>query len=90
MSNDKSIAGLHPEIIVIFSQYSAYPLQDRQSAIFLSFVAYSSLLPCGLQSTHPLMPCYISPYVVYNICAHTLKILSVRTVNSYKVIMLSF
>ncbi len=26
ISNDKSIAGLHPEIIVIFSRYSAYPL----------------------------------------------------------------
>ncbi len=33
ISNGKSIAGLHPEISVIFSQYSAYLLQDRQYAI---------------------------------------------------------
>ncbi len=38
-----------------------------QSAILLSFVASSFLPPCELQSTHPLMHCYISPYVVYNI-----------------------
>ncbi len=37
------------------------------SAILLSFLAYSSILPCGLQSTHPQMPCYISPYVVCNV-----------------------
>ncbi len=38
-----------------------------QSAILLSFVASSSLPPCGLQSTHPPMPCYVSLYVVYNV-----------------------
>ncbi len=37
-----------------------------QSAILLLFTACSSLPPCGFQSTHPTMPCYISPYVVYN------------------------
>ncbi len=42
-----------------------------QSAILLSFVASSSLPPCRLQSTHPLMPCYISPYIVYNIYGTT-------------------
>ncbi len=36
-----------------------------QSAILLSFVTSSSLPPCGLQSTHPPMLCYISPYVAY-------------------------
>ncbi len=51
-----------------FSQFSAHPLQDGQYAICHTFiVASSSLLPCGLQSTHPRMPCYISPYVVYNV-----------------------
>ncbi len=35
--NDKSIAGLHPEIIFIFSQYSVYLLQDRQYAICNTF-----------------------------------------------------
>ncbi len=44
-----------------------YRTGNRQSAILLSFVASSSLLPCGLQSMHPRMPCYISPYVVYNV-----------------------
>ncbi len=38
-----------------------------QSAILLSFVASSFLPQHGLQSTHPPMPCYISPYVIYNI-----------------------
>ncbi len=38
-----------------------------QSALLLSFVATSSLPPCGLQSTHPPMRFYISPYVVYNV-----------------------
>ncbi len=40
---------------------------NMQSAILLSFIASFSLPPCGLQSTHPRMPCYISPYVVYNV-----------------------
>ncbi len=40
---------------------------NRQSAILLSFVASSSLPPCGLQSTHSLMLWYISLYIVYNI-----------------------
>ncbi len=44
-----------------------YRTGNMQSAILLSFAASSSLPPCGLQSTHPPMPCYISPYVVYNI-----------------------
>ncbi len=38
-----------------------------QSAVLLSFAASFSLPPCGLQFTHSLMPCYISPYVVYNV-----------------------
>ncbi len=42
-----------------------YRTGNMQSAILLSFVTTSSLPPCGLQSNHPLMPCYISPYVVY-------------------------
>ncbi len=41
-----------------------YGTGNMQSAIFLSFVASSSLPPCGLQSTHLPMPCYISPYIV--------------------------
>ncbi len=50
-----------------------YRAGNIQSAILLSFVASSSLLSCGLQSTHPQMPCYISPYVIYNICGvHTI------------------
>ncbi len=40
-----------------------------QFAILLSFVASSSLPPCGLQSTLSLMPCYISLYVVNNVYA---------------------
>ncbi len=44
-----------------------YRTGNMQSAILLSFVASSSLPLCGLQSTHPLMPCYISPYIVYNV-----------------------
>ncbi len=44
-----------------------YRTGNMQSAILLSFVAYSYLPPCGLQSTHSPMPCYISPYVVYNV-----------------------
>ncbi len=44
-----------------------YRTGNMQSAILLSFVASSSLPPCGLQSTHPRMPCYISPYAVYNV-----------------------
>ncbi len=40
ISNDKSIAGLHPEIIVIFSQYSAYPFQDKQYAICNTFIIH--------------------------------------------------
>ncbi len=43
-----------------------YRTGNMRSAIFLSFVASSSLLPCGLQSTQPLRPCYISPHEVYN------------------------
>ncbi len=44
-----------------------YRTGNMQSVILLSFIASSSLPPCGLQSTHPQMPCYISPYVVYNV-----------------------
>ncbi len=40
-----------------------YTIGDMQSTILLSFIISSSLLPCGLQSTHPPLPCYISPYV---------------------------
>ncbi len=47
-----------------------YRTGNMQFAILLSFVTSSSLPPCGLQSTHPPMPCYISPYVIYNICGH--------------------
>ncbi len=44
-----------------------YRTGNMRSAIHLSFVAASSVPPCGLQSTRPQMPCYISPYVVYNV-----------------------
>ncbi len=44
-----------------------YRTGNMLSAILLLCVASSSLLPCGLQSTHPLMHCYFSPYVVYNV-----------------------
>ncbi len=44
-----------------------YKTDNMQSVILLSFIASSSLLPCGLQSTHPPMPYYISPYIVYNV-----------------------
>ncbi len=47
-----------------------YRTGNMQSAILLSFVVSSSLPPCGLPSTHPPMPCYTSPYVVYNVCGH--------------------
>ncbi len=49
-----------------------YRIGNMQFAILTSFVASSSLLPCGLQSTHRPMFCYISPYVVYNIYVHDL------------------
>ncbi len=39
-----------------------YRADNMQFAILLSFVASSLLPPCGLQSTHPQMLCYISPY----------------------------
>ncbi len=40
-----------------------------QSALLVSFVVCSSIPSCVLQSTHPPMLCYISPYVVvvYNV-----------------------
>ncbi len=41
-----------------------YRTGNMQSAILLSFVSSSSIPPCGLQSTHRPMPCYISPYIV--------------------------
>ncbi len=44
-----------------------YRTGNMQSAILLSFDAFSFLPPCGLQSTHLPMPCYISPYVVYSV-----------------------
>ncbi len=46
-----------------------YGTGNMQSAIILLYVTFSSLPSCGPQSTHPLMPCYISPYVVYNVHA---------------------
>ncbi len=46
-----------------------YRTHNMQFAILLSFVTSSSLPPCGLQSTHLLMPCYISLYIVYNVYA---------------------
>ncbi len=48
-----------------------YRIGNMQTAMLLSFIASSSLLPCRLQSTHSLMPCYISPYVVWNIYGPT-------------------
>ncbi len=44
-----------------------YRTGNMQFAILLSLVASSSLLPCELQSTHPPMSCYISPYIAYNV-----------------------
>ncbi len=41
----KSIAGLHPKIIITFSQFSAHPLQDRQYAICYSFIIRCLFLP---------------------------------------------
>ncbi len=49
------------------SVFILYRTGNMQFAILLSFVASSSLLPCGRQSTHPPTPCYISPYVVHNV-----------------------
>ncbi len=49
------------------SVFILYGIDNTQSTILLSFIASSSLPPCGLQSTHPPMPCYISPCVVYDI-----------------------
>ncbi len=48
---------MHPEIIVIFSHtvLILYRTGNVQSAILSSFVVSSSLPPCGLQSTHPLI-----------------------------------
>ncbi len=48
ISNDKSIAGFHPEVIVIFSQYSAYPLQDREYAICNTFIIRRLFLPIAM------------------------------------------
>ncbi len=54
ISNDKSIAELHPWIIITFSQFSAQPSQDRQYAIchtfiichlFLSIAMWASIYP---------------------------------------------
>ncbi len=45
-----------------------YRTGNMQSAILLLFEASSSLLPQVLRSIHLLMPCYISPNVVYNTC----------------------
>ncbi len=47
-----------------------YRTGNMQSAIHLSFVASSSLPPCGLLSIHLLMPCYISPYVTFMLDYH--------------------
>ncbi len=50
-----------------------YRIGNMQSAILLSFFASSSLPPCGLQSTHPPMLCYISPYIVFNVYGGALE-----------------
>ncbi len=74
ISNDNSAAELHPKL----SLYSAnsvlilYRIGNMQSAILLSFVASSSLPSCGLQSTRPLMPYYISPHIVNNAYDHSI------------------
>ncbi len=44
-----------------------YRTGNMQSAILLLFVASFSLWLCTLTSTNLPMPCYISPYLVYNI-----------------------
>ncbi len=54
-------------LYLVNSVFILYRTGNMQSAILLSFIASSSLPPCGHQSTHPSMPCYISPYVVYNV-----------------------
>ncbi len=62
-----------------------YRIGNMQSAILLSFVASSSLLACGLQSTNSQMSCYISPYVVYNIYEYLEMIVGVPCLALYTV-----
>ncbi len=49
------------------SELILYRTGNMQSAILSSFVASSSLRPCGLQFTHLPMSCYIGPYIVYKV-----------------------
>ncbi len=69
MLNDKSIAELHPEVIITLNLFSAHPLQDRQYAIYHTFIVHRLFLPTAVWALiySPWMPCYISPYVIYNI-----------------------
>ncbi len=45
---DKSIVGLHPQVIIIFSQFSAHPLQDRQYAICNTLIICCLFLPTAM------------------------------------------
>ncbi len=45
------------------SVHILYSTGNMQSAILLSFVSFSSLPQCDLQSTHPQMLCYVSQYI---------------------------
>ncbi len=54
--------------------------RTMQSAILLSFVASSSLPPCRLQSTHPPMSSYISPYAVYKVWSEDPRVLTNKMV----------
>ncbi len=71
-ANTKKKEGKYPMIKVLWGcifklVLILYRAGNMQFAILVSFIASSSLLSCGLQSTHLPLPCHISPYVVYNI-----------------------
>ncbi len=59
-------------LYLVNSALILYRTGNMQPAILLSFVIFSSLPPCGLQSTHPPMLYYVSPYVVYNVYGYDL------------------
>ncbi len=64
---NKSIAGLHPETIFIFSQYNAYPLQDREYAIFNTFIIRRLFLPTTMWASIYAPADALLSYVVHNV-----------------------